>query len=90
MGVDFYEIVIWIELIKDKASMDGITPKEAVTKIVEDLKLYTQFATLEQAIKHAQQNLDAINIAIEQSRQAIASVVDLKNNPHIPSYTVLY
>ena len=77
MGVDFYEIVIWIELIKDKASMDGITLKEAVTKIVQDLKLYTKFTTLEQAIKHAQQNLDAINIAIDQRRQAIASLADL-------------
>ncbi len=79
MGVDFYDIVIWIELIKDRAATEGITPKEAVTKIVEDLKLYTQFTTLEQAIKHAQQNLEALNIVIELRRQAIASLVDLKN-----------
>ncbi len=79
MGVDFHEITIWIEVIRDKAETEGIAPKEAVTKIVEDLKLYTQFTTLEQAIKHAQQNLEALNIVIEHRRQAIASLVDLKN-----------
>jgi hypothetical protein len=43
MDVDFHEIIIWIEVIRDKAATEGITPKEAVALIIQELKLYSQF-----------------------------------------------
>jgi hypothetical protein len=79
MGVDFYDIVIWIELIKDKSAMEGITPKQAVSIIVQDLKSYNQFNSLEKAIQKRQQDLAALDIAVECRQQAYRSLVDLKS-----------
>jgi hypothetical protein len=79
MGVDFYDIVIWIELIKDKSAMEGITPRQAVSIIVQDLKWYNQFNSLEKTIQKRQQDLAALDIAVECRQQAYRSLVDLKN-----------
>jgi hypothetical protein len=80
MGVAFLEIVIWIELIRDKAATEGITPKEAVALIVQELKLYNQFNSLKRSVERAQQDLEALNIVIEEHKGAIASLVELKRN----------
>ena len=44
MGVDFHEITIWIETIRDKAATEGIDHKSAISLIVQDLKLYNQLS----------------------------------------------
>ncbi|MGA9150673.1 MAG: hypothetical protein WBZ36_08845 [Candidatus Nitrosopolaris sp.] len=80
MGVDFHEIIIWIEVIRDKATTEGITPKEAVALIVQELKLYSHFNSLKRSVERAQQDLEALNIVIEEHKAAIASLVDLKSN----------
>ena len=56
MGVDFHEITIWIETIRDKAATEGIDHKSAVSLIVQDL-LYNQYNTLQKAIQKRQQIL---------------------------------
>jgi hypothetical protein len=80
MGVDFLEIVIWIELIRDKAATEGITPKETQALIVQDLRSYSQLNSLQKSVTQAQQNLEALNIVVEEHKGAIASLVDLKRN----------
>jgi flagellar biosynthesis chaperone FliJ len=72
-------VLIWIELIRDKAATEGITPKEAVALIVQELKLYNQFNCLEKAIQKHQQDLEVLNIAIEQTQQAYRSLVNLRS-----------
>ncbi|MGA9153347.1 MAG: hypothetical protein WBZ36_22440 [Candidatus Nitrosopolaris sp.] len=79
MGVDFHEIVIWIEVIRNKSATEGITPKEAVSLIVKDLRSYNQLNSLQKSVTHAQQNLEALNIVIEQRQRAIASLVDFQS-----------
>jgi hypothetical protein len=79
MGVDFHEITIWIETIRDKAATERITPKEAVALIVQELKLYNQFNSLKRSVERDQQDLEALNIVIEERKGAIASLVDLKS-----------
>jgi hypothetical protein len=79
MGVDFHEITIWIETIRDKAATEGIDHKSAVSLIVQDLKLYNQYNTLQKAIQKRQQDLEALNIALEQKQQAYRSLVNLRS-----------
>ena len=79
MGVDFHEIIIWIEVIRDKAARERIDPKATVSLIVQDLKSYNQFNSLQKAIQRAQQDLSALNILIEQRQRAIASLVNLQS-----------
>jgi hypothetical protein len=80
MGVDFHEIIIWIEVIRDKAAREGIDPKAAVSLIVQDLKSYNQFNSLQKAIQRARQDLAALNMLVEQRQRAIASLVNLKHD----------
>lgn len=79
MGVDFQSIIIWMEVIKDKAATEGITPKQAVSLIVQDLRSYSQLNSLQKSVIQAQQNLEALNMVIQEKKQAFASLVDLQS-----------
>jgi hypothetical protein len=79
MGVNFHEIIIWIELIRDKAATEGIDPKVAISRLNTDLKSYNELNTIQKAIQKRQQDLAALDIAVERKKQAIASLVDFQS-----------
>jgi hypothetical protein len=79
MGVDLVGVSIWIETIRDKAATEGIDHKSAVSLIVQDLKLYNQYNTLQKAIHKRQQDLEALDIVVEQKQQVVVSLVDLNS-----------
>jgi hypothetical protein len=66
-------------LISTRAATEGIDPKAAVSLIVQDLKSYNQFNSLQKAIQRAQQNFATLNMLVEQRQQAIASLINLQS-----------
>ena len=59
--------------------MERIPLDTAAYKVVEDLKLYSQFSSLQKSIQQAQQQLAMLNMFTAQKQQAIMTLMTLQN-----------
>jgi hypothetical protein len=80
MGLDFVELFIWIEAIKNKAAEYGIDEKAAASLVLQELKTYEKSGGIEKAVQEAQQNLAALNEQLKESQQSLESLHHLKKN----------
>jgi len=53
--------------------------RTAARDVIQDLITYRQLGTLQNAIKHLNQQLSVINVFNEQQKQAIATFIGLQN-----------
>jgi soluble cytochrome b562 len=79
IGIGFDQAIVWIDCIKEKAEIERIDLRTATWKLAQDLRAYRDLGGLSKAIQDATQQLAMLNMVNEQQKQAIASLVDLRN-----------
>jgi hypothetical protein len=79
LGMDMEVTKHWIETINEVAHMQKITIKQATISVAQDLRYYQNLGGIERQIQKANQELELINMATIQKRQALKVVEDLLN-----------
>jgi hypothetical protein len=82
LSLEFDDIIPFIETVRGKAHMDNLDFRTAARDAIQDLIMYRQLGTLQNAIKHLNQQLSTINMFNEQQKQAIATLVHLQKIVH--------
>jgi hypothetical protein len=78
LGLDFTIANSWLICVKEIAQRKGLTEKEAVWKLADDLKSFEFLGGFDTAISNAKHQLELLEYAIEEKKQAIATLVDLR------------
>ncbi len=79
LGIDFHQAFVFIDVIHQKAEADLIDLKTASLRILEELKLYSQLTSLQKKIQQAQQQISILDVMYLQKRQAIETLMNLRN-----------
>jgi hypothetical protein len=77
-GITIGEVLALHSVVYEKAEMERIPLDTAAYKVVEDLKLYSQFSSLQKSIQQAQQQLVMLNIIMTTRQQALVSLMRLQ------------
>jgi hypothetical protein len=80
MGVEFTYAIAWINTIREYASKKMIDERSATWRLAEDLKSWLELGGLESAIENATHQLSLLNVALEDQKLAIATMVDLRKS----------
>jgi hypothetical protein len=78
LGLDFSVANSFLICVKEMAQSRGLTEKEAAWKLADMLKSFEYLGGFETSIKSAKHQLELLNYAIEEKKQAIATLVDLR------------
>jgi len=78
MGVEFTHAIAWINVMREYASKKMVDERTAVWRLAEDLKAWQELDGFEQSIQNAKNQLTLLNMTLEQHKQAIAIVANLK------------
>jgi hypothetical protein len=95
-GVNIGEVLALHSVVYEKADTERIPLDAAAYKVVEDLKLYSQFCYLQRSIQQAQQQLAMLNMFTAQKRRSVLIytliIVILKSHAltNISSYQTTY
>jgi hypothetical protein len=79
IGIGFVEALAWIDCIKEVAQKEGVDERTAAWKLADILRSFKTLSDLEKAIAIANQQFALLNIANDQQRNAISTLVNLKN-----------
>jgi hypothetical protein len=78
LGLDFTIANSWTTCVGEMAQRKGLDIRSAAWKLTEDLKAWQELGGFEAAIQNAKHQLELLDIAIEDKKQAIATLVDLR------------
>jgi hypothetical protein len=86
MGMGVVELLIYIELVKEKASMEGVDERTAASLIAQDLKSYQERGGIQKVLEQNQQRfaqaereLAMLQAQIKEKQQSIATLQHLKS-----------
>ena len=79
VGMGFVEALVWIDCIKDVAQKEQVDERTAAWKLADMLRSFKTLSGLEKAIAMANQQFALLNTANDQQRNAISTLVNLKN-----------
>ena len=79
IGIGFVEALVWIDCIKDVAQKEQVDERTAAWKLADILRSFKELSDLEKAIARANQQFALLNTANDQQRNAISTLVNLKN-----------
>jgi hypothetical protein len=78
LGLDFTIANAWLICVKGMAQTKGLTEKQAAWKLVDTLKSFEFLGGFETSIQNAKHQLELLEYAIEEKKQAIAMLIDLR------------
>jgi hypothetical protein len=78
LGLDFTIANAFLICVKGIAERRGLSEKQAVWKLADDLKNFEFLGGFETSIQNAKHQLELLEYAIEEKKQAIATLVDLR------------
>jgi len=78
IGLDFSLTNSWLSCVKEMSVRKGLDVRSAAWKLAEDLKSWQELGGFETAIYNAKHQLSLLNMAIEDKKAAIGTLVDLK------------
>jgi hypothetical protein len=79
IGINFDQALVWIDCIKDVAQKERVDERTAAWKLADMLRSFKTLSGLEKAIAMANQQFALLNTANDQQRNAISTLVNLKN-----------
>jgi hypothetical protein len=78
LGLDFTIANAFLICVKGIAERRGLSEKQAVWKLADDLKNFEFLGGFETSIKNAKHQLELLEYAIEEKKAAISALIDLK------------
>jgi hypothetical protein len=80
MGLDFSIANSWLSCVKEMSERKGLDVRSAAWKLAEDLKSWQELGGFETAIQNAKHQLELLNIAVEDKKQALGTIIDLRKS----------
>jgi hypothetical protein len=80
LGLDFTIANSWLICVGEMAQRKDLDIRSASWKLAEDLKTWQELGGFEIAISNAKHQLELLDIAIEERRAAISTLVDLRKS----------
>jgi hypothetical protein len=80
IGFEFSHANAWISMIREYALKKKIDERTAIWRLCDDLKSFEYLGGFETAISNAKHQLELLDIAIEDKKEAVAMAVDLKKH----------
>jgi hypothetical protein len=78
MGFDFTLANSWLNCVAEMAQRKGLDLRSAAWRLADDLKNWQELGGFEQSIQTAKNQLTLLNIALEDQKAAIATLVNLQ------------
>jgi hypothetical protein len=78
MGFDFALANSWLICVAEMAQRKGLDLRSAAWRLADDLKNWQELGGFENAIQNAKNQLALLNMTLEQHKQAIAIIANLK------------
>jgi hypothetical protein len=78
MGFDFALANSWLNCVAEMAQRKGLDLRSAAWRLADDLKNWQELGGFETAISNAKHQLSLLNMALEDQKAAIATLVNLR------------
>jgi hypothetical protein len=78
MGFDFALANSWLNCVAEMAQRKGLDLRSAAWRLADDLKNWQELGGFETAISNAKHQLSLLNLALEDQKAAIATLVNLQ------------
>ncbi|MGB6534122.1 MAG: hypothetical protein WBF33_39080 [Candidatus Nitrosopolaris sp.] len=80
IGIGFDQALAWIDCIREKADKERVDLRTAAWKLADILRSFKELSDLEKAIQQSTQQLAMLNMANDQQKRAINTLVHLQQS----------